>query len=62
MKILIVDDDSITQKLLKGLLEKQGHDNVLISNSKDVADKTLQIEHSGAGRTRPLNVKKNVTP
>ena len=27
---------------------------------KDIA-KTLQIEHSGAGRTRPLNVKKNVT-
>ena len=37
MKILIVDDDSITQKLLKGLLEKQGHDNILISNSGEHA-------------------------
>ncbi len=37
MKILIVDDDSITQKLLKGLLEKQGHNNVLISNSGEHA-------------------------
>ena len=37
LKILIVDDDSISQKLLKGLLEKQGHSNILISNSGDHA-------------------------
>lgn len=32
-KILIVDDDAITQKLLKGLLEKQGYKKIVISNS-----------------------------
>ena len=37
LKILIVDDDSITQKLLKGLLEKQGHGNILIANSGEHA-------------------------
>ena len=37
LQILIVDDDSITQKLLKGLLEKQGYGNVLISNSGEHA-------------------------
>ena len=37
LKILIVDDDSITQKLLKGLLEKQGYSNIFISNSGEHA-------------------------
>ncbi len=37
LKILIVDDDSISQKLLKGLLAKQGYGNILISNSGEHA-------------------------
>ena len=36
-KILIVDDDSITQKLLQGILEKQGYQKILISNSGEQA-------------------------
>ena len=37
MTILIVDDDSITQKLLKGIFKKQGYHKILVSNSGEQA-------------------------
>ena len=37
MKILVVDDDSTTQKLLKGILEKQGYKDILVSDSGEQA-------------------------
>jgi len=37
MKILVVDDDQITQKLIKGILEKQNYSNIIISNSGEQA-------------------------
>ena len=37
MKILVVDDDLITQKLLKGILEKQGYNGILVSDSGENA-------------------------
>ena len=40
MTILIVDDDSITQKLLKGILEKQGYNKILMYNS---GEQTLEL-------------------
>ncbi len=45
LKILIVDDDSISQKLLKGLLEKQGYSNILISNSGENALELIKTNH-----------------
>ena len=42
MKILIVDDDLITQKLFKGLLEKQGYNKLMASNSGEDALKMIK--------------------
>ncbi len=37
MNILIVDDDTLSQKLLKKLLEKQGYKNVMVADSGENA-------------------------
>lgn len=37
MTILIVDDDPITQKLIKGILEKKSYNKILVSNSGELA-------------------------
>jgi CheY-like chemotaxis protein len=37
MKILIVDDDSTSQKLLKGILEKDGYSKIQLSSSGEEA-------------------------
>lgn len=48
---------------LSSLAHDQGRKHIYEKkwDVKDIADKTLQIEHSGAGKNRPLNIKKNVT-
>ncbi len=41
-KILIVDDDSITRKMFKGIFEKQGYPDTLLCNSGEQALKQVQ--------------------
>jgi len=43
MTILIVDDDLITQELFKGILEKQGYENIQVSNSGERALELIKI-------------------
>ena len=44
MTILIVDDDLITLKLLKGLLEKQGYNKIKVSNTGKQAIEVIKEE------------------